>query len=99
MFLICSGGLEKACDAFCNLLIDVGDKWTAKEVAESEEAWWLRRACQRGRCRLIERLASAFGVRVQSIQVKIDKLIATPIPFFYSTGNYLCRLEKLSQIR
>jgi hypothetical protein len=69
MFIVCSGGLEKACDAFCNLLIDVGDKWTAREVAESEEAWWLRKACQRGRCRLIKSLADAFGVRVQAIQV------------------------------
>ena len=68
MFIVCSGGLEKACDAFCNLLIDVGDKWTAREVAESEEAWWLRKACQRGRCRLIKQLADAFGLRVQSIQ-------------------------------
>ena len=28
-FLVCSGGLDKACDEFCNLLVDVGDKWTA----------------------------------------------------------------------
>lgn len=68
MFIVCSGGLEKACDEFCNLMIDVGDKWTAKEVAESEEAWWLRKACQRGRCRLIKRLADSFGLRVPSIQ-------------------------------
>jgi len=68
MFIVCSGGLEKACDAFCNLLIDVGGKWTAKEVADSEEVWWLRKACQRGRCRLIKQLADAFGLRVQSIQ-------------------------------
>lgn len=68
MFIVCSGGLEKACDAFCNLLIDVGDKWTAREIADSEEAWWLRKACQRGRCRLIKQLADAFGLRVQTIQ-------------------------------
>jgi len=68
MFLVVSGGLEKACDAFCNLLIDVGGKWTAQEVAESEEAWWLRKACHRGRCRLARQLAEKFGVRVRSIQ-------------------------------
>jgi hypothetical protein len=68
VFLGCSGGLEKASDAFCNLLIDVGRKWTAREVAESEEAWWLRRACSRARCRLLKRLADAFGLRVQHIQ-------------------------------
>ena len=68
MFIACSGGLEKASDEFCNLLIDVGRKWTAQEVAVSEEAWWLRRACYRGRCRLIRSLADAFGLRVQGIQ-------------------------------
>ena len=30
-FLVCSGGLDKACDEFCNLIVDVGDKWTAGE--------------------------------------------------------------------
>lgn len=68
MFIACSGGLEKACDSFCNLLIDVGEKWTAREVADSEEVWWLRKACYRGRCRLIKRLADAFGVKIRSIQ-------------------------------
>ena len=68
MFIACSGGLEKASDAFCNLMIDVGKRWTAKEVAESEEAWWLRKACHRSRCRLIKGLAGAFGLKVPHIQ-------------------------------
>ncbi len=68
MFLCCSGGLEKASDAFCNLMIDVGDKCTAQEVVDSEEAWWLRKACSRARCRLLKGLADAFGLRVQHIQ-------------------------------
>lgn len=69
MFIACSGGLEKACDDFCNLHIDAGAKWTAKEVADSEEAWWLRKACHRARCRTIKGAAEAFGLRVQNIQV------------------------------
>ena len=32
-FLVCSGGLGKASDEFCNLLVDVGQKWTAGECA------------------------------------------------------------------
>ena len=68
MFIACSGGLEKASDAFCNLMIDVGKKWTAGEVAESEEAWWLRKACHRARCRLVKGLADAFGLKVPHIQ-------------------------------
>lgn len=30
LFVVCSGGLERACDAFCNLMIDVGQKCTAE---------------------------------------------------------------------
>jgi hypothetical protein len=68
LFIVCSGGCAKASDQFCNLMIDVGGKWTAGEVADSEEVWWLRKACQRARCRLIKMLADAFGVRVQSVE-------------------------------
>jgi len=68
MFIACSGGLEKASDAFCNLMIDAGKRWTAREVAESEEAWWLRKACHRSRCRLIKGVADAFGLKVPHIQ-------------------------------
>ena len=67
MFICCSGGLYKACDQFCNLMIDVGQYWTANEVCESEEAWWLRKGCQRSRCRLIKSLADWFGVEVKVI--------------------------------
>ena len=39
LFLVCSGGLDKASDEFCNLLLDVGDKWTA-----GERVWGVRRS-------------------------------------------------------
>lgn len=68
LFIVCSGGCNKAADEFCNLLIDVGQRWTAGEVADSEEAWWLRRACQRARNRLIKMLADEFGMRVPSVE-------------------------------
>jgi hypothetical protein len=68
LFIVCSGGCCKAADEFCNLLIDVGHRWTAGEVADSEEAWWLRRACQRSRNRLIKMLADEFGMRVTSVE-------------------------------
>jgi hypothetical protein len=67
LFIVCSGGCPKAADKFCNLVIDVGSSTTAVEMAESEEAWWLRRTCQRARCRLIKMLADKFGVRVQCV--------------------------------
>ena len=68
LFVGCSGGLETASDEFCNLLIDVGAKWTAKEVCESVETWWLRKASYRARCGLIHGVAQAFGLRVPHIQ-------------------------------
>jgi hypothetical protein len=67
MYLVCSGGLQKASDSFCNLLIDVGQHWTAKDVCESEEAWWLRKACYRARCRLLHRLAEHFQLSVNAV--------------------------------
>ena len=78
LFIVCSGGCPKAADQFCNLLIDVGNKWTAAEVADSEEAWWLKKASQRVRCRLIKMLADSFGVRVQYI----EDVLAHPLSNF-----------------
>jgi hypothetical protein len=67
LFIVCSGGCPKAADEFCNLVIDMGSNCTAIEMAESEEAWWLKRTCQRARCRLIKMLADKFGVKVQYV--------------------------------
>jgi hypothetical protein len=67
LFIVCSGGCPKAADQFCNLAIDVGGEWTVGEIADSEEVWWLRRACQRARCRLISMLATKFGIKVACV--------------------------------
>ena len=29
LFIVCSGGMARASDAFCNMVIDVGKSWTA----------------------------------------------------------------------
>jgi hypothetical protein len=50
LFIGVSGGCSKCCDSFYNLMLDVGSEWTCKEVVQSEEVWWLRKACQRSRC-------------------------------------------------
>jgi hypothetical protein len=78
---VCTGGCPTAADQFCNLVIDVGDEWTAGDVAESEEAWWLRKVCQRARCRLIAMLAAKFGVKVpcvDDVQAYDPQLLAVP---------------------
>ena len=38
------------------------------EIAISEEAWWLRRACSRGRCRVLKEVADAFGLKIPHVQ-------------------------------
>lgn len=68
LFLVCSGGLQKASDEFCNLIIDVGKHWTCHDVMMSQEAYWLRKACQRARCRLLKMLADKFSIPVSHIQ-------------------------------
>ena len=66
MFLCCSGGLDTAADEFCNLLIDVGDQCSARDAVNSMEAWWLRRASQRARARVLYLVAEALGICVES---------------------------------
>lgn len=85
LFIVCSGGCPKAADEFCNLVIDAGGNCTATELADSEEAWWLRRTCQRARCRLIKMLADKFDVKVQYV----DDVLA------YTRSND-CRQELLA---
>ena len=80
LYIVCSGGMRKAADEFCNLLIDVGHKCDAETVAISEEAWWLKKASNRARCDLIYQLAKTFSIKVptmQDFQSKEPRLIAT----------------------
>lgn len=64
LFVAVSGGCSKCCDMFYNLMMDVGDQWSAKEVYESEEVWWLRKACQRARCMVASQVAKQFGLKI-----------------------------------
>lgn len=77
LFICCSGGLTRASDAFCNVVIDVGQHWTAQEVCDSEEVWWLRKGCFRARCRLIKMLADKFNLKVQTMQVPNEYSLIT----------------------
>jgi hypothetical protein len=40
-----------------------------QEICDSQEAWWLRKGCQRTRARLIKGLADKFGIPVRTVQV------------------------------
>jgi hypothetical protein len=64
LFLVVSGGMWAACDNFYNMMVDVGRHFSSQDMVNSEETWWLRRACLRSRCRLLKMLADWFGLRV-----------------------------------
>ena len=64
LFIGVSGGCSKCSDSFYNLMIDVGSEWTAREVANSEEVWWLKKASQRMRCSIASMVARRFGLRI-----------------------------------
>lgn len=68
LFIIVSGGCGKAADEFYNTVLDCHGHATARDCAISEEAWWLRRASYRSRCRLIAECAEHFGIRVTTIK-------------------------------
>jgi hypothetical protein len=64
LFIGVNGGLNRCSDEFYNLLLDVGNEFTCQEVAFSEEAWWLRKACQRARSRVALLCAQHFGLSI-----------------------------------
>jgi hypothetical protein len=64
LFIGINGGLNRCSDEFYNLLLDVGNEFDCKDVAFSEEVWWLRKACQRARCRVGLMVAEHFGLNI-----------------------------------
>ena len=68
LFIGVSGGLNRCSDEFYNLLLDVGNEWSAKDVACSEEVWWLRKACQRARSRIALITAAHFGLSITTVK-------------------------------
>ena len=45
-------------------MLDVGNEFSCKEIAFSEEAWWLRKACSRARARIAVLTAKHFGLKI-----------------------------------
>jgi hypothetical protein len=64
LFIGVNGGLNRCSDEFYNLLLDVGNEFTCQEVAFSEEAWWLRKACQRARAKIALMTARHYGLEI-----------------------------------
>ena len=65
VFIICQGGCKRACDEFNNLTLDIAHTGvSAAELCESEEAWWLRKACSRMRAKIVLAVAEAFKLNI-----------------------------------
>lgn len=64
LFIGVSGGCPMCCDRFYNLMLDVGHEWTCRDVVQSEEVWWLRKACQRARCMVAKMIADEFDLEI-----------------------------------
>jgi hypothetical protein len=65
VFIVCEGGCKRACDEFSNLTLDIAHTGlSATELCESEEVWWLRKACSRMRAKVIMAVADAFKLNI-----------------------------------
>jgi hypothetical protein len=51
LFIGCSGGMARASDAFCNLVIDVGKHWTAQVTCLEQGGLRARKIHDLGVCR------------------------------------------------
>lgn len=67
IYVSCSGGCPSACDAYYNLFLDVARQTSVNELCEAQETWWLRKACQRSRLRVIKMAADWFDLPVNSV--------------------------------
>jgi hypothetical protein len=56
-----------------------------QDVCDSQEAWWLRKGCQRARRRLIKSLADAFDIPMQAVQV--SSLDFVPVRILHREGG------------
>ena len=56
LFIVCSGGMSRASDLFCNMVIDVGKSWTAQVLPQS-----LPSLCQ------LEAITDATQLKTQDI--------------------------------
>lgn len=77
LFIVVTGGCIKASDEFYNRVLDCHGLASARECAESSEAWWLRRACFRSRCRLLSDCARHFGITIPEVEDTKAAAVAT----------------------
>lgn len=67
LFICASGGCVSACDSYYNLFLDVASQSTVDELTECQETWWLKKACNRSRARIIKMVADKFEIPVPCI--------------------------------
>jgi hypothetical protein len=66
LFIVVNGGCQKVCDQFFNLCCDLESDMCAKEVYDSDEVWWIKRACSRARGVLATQIADMLSLVVKT---------------------------------
>jgi len=64
LFIVTSGGCSLLSDTYFNLSVDARKNMTVREVYDSEETWYLRRANQRNNAMVIKRVAEEFQLPI-----------------------------------
>lgn len=67
LFIVVHGGCVRLCDEYYNLVVSAGDSLTCRDLQESVETWWCRKANYRNNCRLLYDIAQEFSLDVPEV--------------------------------
>lgn len=96
LFIVVDGGLPNAVDEFYNLMLDAARETTAKDVHDSEEVNWLRKASQRARLKVIKMVADEFGLDIPT-EIDIYEHSTSPCEIAQATTETLhCDIVRLN---
>ena len=63
LYIACQSYLPDACLEFADMVRSLGDRCSASDICQSEEAHWLRKACSRNRARLISEVCHDMKIK------------------------------------
>jgi hypothetical protein len=67
LFIGCSGGMNRASDAFCNMVIDVGKSWTPQVRFFDTFFWFFAYLARPGHLRVARGVVAAQGVQAGAV--------------------------------
>lgn len=97
LFIVVDGGLPNAVDEFYNLMLDAAKETTAKDICESEEVNWLRKASQRARLKIIKMVAEEFELDIPT-EIDIYEHSLEPVEIAQPTTETIhCDIVRLDE--